>query len=76
MKTVGHFANLEEAQLLKMKLGACGIEAVIPNETTAGVAPFLFMNKPGIRVQVADADEEEALRIVEGETEPMGDDEE
>jgi len=76
MKTVGHFANLEEAQLLKMKLGACGIEAVIPNENTAGLASFLFMNKPGIRVQVADEDEEEAQRIATSETEPMGDDEE
>lgn len=65
MKTVGNFATLVEAQLLKMKLGSFGIEAFIPNETSAGMAPFLFMNKTGIRVQVADEDEEEARKIVE-----------
>lgn len=64
MKTVASFATLEEAQLLRMTLGSAGIEAEIPDETSAAVAPMLFMSKPGVRVQVADEDEKAALEII------------
>ena len=65
MKTIANFSSLQEAQNLKLHLGSAGIEAFIPDEVSAGVAPHLFMTATGIRVQVSDDDEAEAMRIIE-----------
>lgn len=65
MKTVANFASLQEAQALKLTLGSAGIEAFIPDEVTAGVMPHHFMNRSGVRVQVAEEDETVAREIIE-----------
>ncbi|MDB6109285.1 MAG: hypothetical protein JWR69_1035, partial [Pedosphaera sp.] len=43
-----------------MQLEAAGIPAFIPDELSAGIAPYLFFTASGVRVQVADQDVEEA----------------
>lgn len=40
MKTIARFTTLEEAQIAKLTLWAAGIEAFIPDEMSAGVAPM------------------------------------
>jgi hypothetical protein len=64
MKTIANFASLQEAQALKLTLGSVGIEAFIPDETTAGVMPHHFMNRTGVRVQVAEEDEAAARELI------------
>ena len=56
MKTIAQYGTLKEAELLKMKLASCDIDAFIPDELIAGVAPHIFATRSGIRVQVADKD--------------------
>lgn len=65
MKTVANLGSIQAAQDLKLKLGSAGIEAFIPDEISAGVAPHLFMTRTGIRLQVAETDEDEAKKIIE-----------
>ena len=72
MKTVGRYATLEQAMTAKLALGAANIEAFIPDEMSAGVAPMFFVNKTGIRLQVSEADEEEAKAILDDEDESTG----
>ncbi|MEM8956081.1 MAG: DUF2007 domain-containing protein [Verrucomicrobiota bacterium] len=76
MKTIAQFGSLDEAQALKLKLGSVGIEAFIPDEMSAGIAPHLFINRVGIRVQVAEKDEAEAREVMEGEVTEVGEEEE
>ena len=64
MKDVANFGSIQEAQNLKMQLGACGIEAFIPDEVSAVLTPHHFMTPTGVRVQVADEDEEAALEVL------------
>ena len=64
MKTIANFGTLMEAELLKLKLASCEIDAFIPDELTAGVAPHIFATRSGIRVQVADTDFENALELI------------
>ncbi len=71
MKTVANLGSIQAAQSLKLKLGFAGIEAFIPDEISAGVAPHLFMSRAGVRVQVAEADEAEAKRIIEEGIDPV-----
>ena len=56
METIAQYGTLREAKLFKMKLASCGIDAFIPDELTAGVAPHIFATRSGIRVQVANTD--------------------
>ncbi len=65
MKTVANLGTIQAAQNLKLYLGSFGIEAFIPDEVSAGVAPHLFMSRTGIRVQVVEKDEELARKIIE-----------
>lgn len=64
MKTIANLGSIQAAQDLKLKLGSAGIEAFIPDEMSAGVAPHLFMSRIGIRLQVAEADEDLAMKII------------
>lgn len=64
MKTIAHLGSIQEAQEVKLFLGSAGIDAFIPDELSAGIAPHLFMTPTGIRVQVNEADEAEALQII------------
>jgi len=47
MITIANFGTLMEAELLKLKLASFGIEAFIPDELTAGVAPHTLPPNPG-----------------------------
>lgn len=68
MKTVANLGSIQEAQSLKLMLGSFGIEAFIPDEISAGIAPYLFVGqRSGIRLQVPDDDEDEARRLLEEE---------
>ncbi len=69
MKTVANLGSIQEAQRLKFLLGSFGIEAFIPDEISAGLTPFTFMGRVGVRLQVSDDDEEEARRILEEQDE-------
>lgn len=65
LKTIANLGTIQEAQSLKLLLGSAGIEAFIPDEISAGLTPYLFMSKTGVRLQVAGEYEEEALQIIE-----------
>ncbi len=64
MTTIRHCATITEATMLKSLLGGCGIEAFIPDEVEAGVAPHFFNTESGIRLQVAEGDIEDALAVI------------
>ena len=64
MITIAQYGTLMEAELLKLKLASCGIDAFIPDELTAGVAPHIFATRSGIRVQVANSDFENAKELM------------
>lgn len=66
MITIANLNSLIEAQQLKARLAASGIEAFIPDEVSAGVAPHFFMTKAGVRLQVAEEVEDVARGIIEG----------
>ena len=74
MKTIAHFGTLMEAELLKLKLASFGIDAFIPDELTAGVAPHIFATRSGIRLQVAEKDVESAKAAMQNEIDPLTDD--
>jgi len=67
MKTVANLGTIQQAQSFKLLLGSMGIDAFIPDEVSAGVAPHLFTTRVGIRLQVDDKDEEGAKRIIREE---------
>ena len=73
MKTIAHFGTLMEAELLKLKLASFGIDAFIPDELTAGVAPHIFATRSGIRLQVAEQDVESAQAAMQSEIDPLTD---
>ena len=64
MITIANFGTLMEAELLKLKLASFGIDAFIPDELTAGVAPHIFATKSGVRVQVKIEDEKKAKEVI------------
>ena len=64
METIANCFDLNEALQLKMALEAAGITSFIPDENTAGIAPFQFLTKSGVRLQVEDDQAEEARQIV------------
>ncbi len=64
MKTIANLGTLQEAQSLKMKLESVGIEAFIPDELTAAIAPHHFLGPSGVRLQVAEEYESEAIEIL------------
>ena len=65
MITIANLGSIQEAQNLKLKLGSVGIEAFIPDELSAGLAPFFLTTKAGVRLQVEEKDEVLARRIIE-----------
>ncbi len=64
MVTIANLGTIQEAQRLQLELAAAGIDAFIPDEVSAGVAPHLFMTRTGVRVQVAPRDEDAALELL------------
>lgn len=67
MKTVANLSSIQEAQNLKLLLGSFGIESFIPDEISAGLAPHYFMGNAGVRLQVFDADKNQAIEIIKDE---------
>ena len=73
MKTIATFWKTEEAHLLRLRLGEAGIPAFLQDEHITQLYPWSAAAIGGSRVQVADADFEEAQRILsECETQPAG----
>jgi Putative prokaryotic signal transducing protein len=64
MVTVAKCFDINEAQLLKMRLEANGIAVFIPDETMAGIDPPVFLSPSGVRVQVAEEDVEAAQEVI------------
>lgn len=74
LKTIANLGSIQKAQSLKLLLGSIGIDAFIPDELTAGIAPHLFMTRTGVRVQVEEEDETEAMQIIENGFDLIDDD--
>ena len=56
METVATFAELAEAQVIRSVLEGHGIDAIIPDEQTAEIAPPYLWASGGIKLQVAAED--------------------
>ena len=65
MKTIANCRTLEEADCLRALLEAHGIPAFIPDENAASVVPHHLVTRSGVRLQVAEKDEDEARLLVE-----------
>ena len=64
MITVANCFDLNEALRLKMHLDSAGIAVFIPDEFSAGAAPHHFLTGSGVRLQVAEAQAEEARQVI------------
>ncbi len=73
MITIATCPGLDQAFLVKMALGAAGIDSFIPDENSATMAPHYFFAS-GVRVQVAEEDVEAARKILAEEKERGGED--
>ncbi|HSH95846.1 MAG TPA: DUF2007 domain-containing protein [Roseimicrobium sp.] len=71
MTTIANCFDLNEAEGLRMMLDAAGIPSFIPDEVSAGVAPYNFVNQTGVRLQVDEEHVEEAKRLI-AEQKPAG----
>ena len=64
MTTLTTVTYIHEADLLCMKLGACGIGTFVPDQSTAVAQPLYGNAIGGIRVQVDEADLERAREVL------------
>ncbi len=64
MKTIATFWKTEEAHLLRLRLGECGILAFVQDEHITQLHPWRAAAIGGVRVQVEDSDFDEAERIL------------
>jgi exoribonuclease II len=64
MVTVAKCFDINEAEMLKMRLEANGITVFIPDETMAGVNPPIFLSPSGVRIQVAEEDVAAAQKVL------------
>ena len=76
MKTIASFSKPEDAHLLRMRLGAGGVEAYVQNENIFQTEGFGIRGGGGVLVQVAEEDLEAAQEIlamppIEGELEDL-----
>lgn len=65
MITVATFVKIEQAELARERLAAEGIEAFLPDSTTANVYPALDWASGGIRLTVRDEDADRARQVLE-----------
>ena len=68
METVATFAELAEAQVIRSVLEGHGIDAIIPDEQTAEIAPPYLWASGGIKLQVAEEDLATAKEVLALET--------
>jgi hypothetical protein len=61
---VGTYPSVMEADLVKARLAAYGIDAVVQSDTASGAVPFLEVTE-GVRVFVRPDDLGEALEVLE-----------
>lgn len=61
---VGTYPSVMEADLVKARLTANGIDAVVQSDTASGAVPFLEVTE-GVRVFVRPDDLGEALEVLE-----------
>ncbi len=61
---VGTYASVMEADLVKARLAANGIDAVVQSDTASGAVPFLEVTE-GVRVFVRPDDLAAALEVLE-----------
>ena len=73
MKTVANFLRPDEAQLLKMRLAAFGVQSVLQDENITQLNPWRMWAVGGVRVQVADKDLQAAQIFLEQERGAKGD---
>lgn len=64
MKTIATVTEIAEAQLIRSVLQGHGIDAVIPHEQTAEIAPPYMWASGGIDVQVAEEDVSTAEKVL------------
>lgn len=64
MTTVANCLTIMEAECVRLLLASRGITATIPDSISAGLLPYHFATKSGVRVQVDDACAEEAKAII------------
>ncbi len=64
METIASATEITEARLIRSVLQGHGIEAIIPNEQTAEIAPPYLWASGGIVIQVAEADVAQAKEIL------------
>jgi hypothetical protein len=64
MKTIATFWKTEEAHLLRLRLGECGIPAFLQDEHITQLHPWRAAAMGGVRVQVEDSDFDEAEKIL------------
>ena len=67
MVTIANYFDVNQALGMKMLLEAAGIPSFIPDEVSAGIAPYLFTANGGVRLQVTEENAEEASRIIREE---------
>ena len=67
MITIAKCYDITEAQRLRMVLESAGIPVLIPDEMTASVASYWFINNSGVRVQVAEEHVAAAREVIEEE---------
>jgi hypothetical protein len=60
---LGRYNTTTEADLVKARLGASGIDAVVQADTAGGLIPSL--PSKGVRVLVRESDRAEAMEILE-----------
>ena len=64
LKTIASFSKPEDAHLLRMRLGAGGVEAYVQNENIFQTEGFGVRGGGGVLVQVAEEDLEAAREIL------------
>ncbi len=64
MKTIASFNKPEDAHLLRMRLGAGGVNAYVQNENVFQTEGFGLRAGGGVLVQIADEDWEAAQEIL------------
>ncbi|MEI6561654.1 MAG: DUF2007 domain-containing protein [Verrucomicrobiota bacterium] len=69
MITIATFSKVEEAHLLRMRLGDAGVPAYLRDENTIQWDPWYNIVLGGVRVEVADADVDAAKAVLAAEPE-------
>ncbi len=68
LRTLRHFASLQEALIARELLASEGVDAFVPDEHTVGVNPGWVNAFGGVRLQVRSEDLPRATEILESES--------